>query len=473
MSPWTLDGRADAQSDQRLADLAREGDQEAFALIVARYHAPMLAMARRLCSDGRAEDIVQQTFLNALVAFRSGAEVRHLRGWLHQILRHAATRVPAQVDVSLDPEHEAGGATVSDQIERRLAFGQVLSAMAALPDRQRQAMVATTFDGRSRSAIAEAMGLSEGAVRQLTHRARQTLRAAAYSLTPWPLQRWLSRSGSGPGSDQSIDVVSALSSSPVPGAAAKFAAVVVSGALAVGYIGPAVQGRPGAHPSVHGRGHAARTSGTQGTVLAAGEQARLASDVIAPAGSNTLIGADRSRSLAARSEPERDRRGETRFSEGGGTGPGSGSDRRESGSGPDLSSGASDGGSGSTSDGGPGPSPSSGGSSPDGSSDGAPGPSTTSGGSSSSGSSDGGPGPSQTSFTPTTSGSSDGGPGPSTTSGSSTTTASPTTSGSSDGGAGPSATTAGSDGGTPAPSPTITPVDGGSGSGGGRDLSGR
>ena len=45
-----------------------------------------------------AEDIVQQAFLGALAALRSGAEVRHLRGWLHQILRNAicdgVARVP-------------------------------------------------------------------------------------------------------------------------------------------------------------------------------------------------------------------------------------------------------------------------------------------------------------------------------------------------------------------------------------------
>jgi RNA polymerase sigma factor (sigma-70 family) len=449
VSRWILERRADAQSDQRLADRARRGDEAAFAAIVARYHAPLLGMARRLRSDGRAEDIVQQTFLNALIALRSGAEVRHLRGWLHQILRHAASRVPSPSDVALDPERESGGAMVDDDVERRLAVRQVLSAMVALPDRQREAMVATALEGRSRSAVAEAMGLSDGAVRQLVHRARQTLREAAYALTPWPLQRWLTRPGSGPSGGAGSDAAVALSA-PVPAAAAKLAAVVASGALAAGVLGPGGHGRTRAHPSGSGATAARRVhSGRGGTVLAAGEHARLTDDRFAISRLASHPGDDGTgRGSQHESEHGHDRGGDHGASGGGGPGPsadsgsgsgsGSGSDGRVSGSGSGHGGGGSGPDGGGTSGSGPGGGS---GTTSGGGSDGGSGPDTVT----TTASSGGGPGPE----TVTTTASSGGGPGPS-----------PTTSVSSDEGSG--ATTSGSGDGS---SNTTTSSGGGSTSG--------
>jgi RNA polymerase sigma factor (sigma-70 family) len=300
----------DALGDQRLACLAREGDQEAFAAIVARYHGTLLGMARRLCADGRAEDAVQQTFLNALVAFRSGTEVRHLSGWLHQILRHTAGRVSGPVEMTLEADREISAIMVEDDVERRLATRQVLTAMAALPHRQREAMVATALEGQSRSAIAGRMGLSEGAVRQLMHRARQTLRAAAYSFIPWPVQRWLMRATSGPTGDQGPEVASVVSS-PLPRAAVKLAAVVASGAMAAGYLGPHSarhfnHHQPGAH-------HADRFAGPGTAVVADGRRAWLAAAVLGGPALRVLANPELTRNTARAGSSAR-HRGENRSS---------------------------------------------------------------------------------------------------------------------------------------------------------------
>src|SRR5689334_8964495 len=102
MSPWLSDLLLRSQSDERLVSLARTGHDRAFATLVERYRAELLALARRLNSDGRAEDILQQAFLSAFVALRAGTEVNHVRGWLYQIVRNAATKVRAQRELPLD-----------------------------------------------------------------------------------------------------------------------------------------------------------------------------------------------------------------------------------------------------------------------------------------------------------------------------------------------------------------------------------
>src|SRR5581483_5131188 len=96
-----------SQSDERLVTLARAGHERAFVAIVERYQRQLLAFARRLDFHGRAEDIVQQAFLSAFAALQAGAEVKHLRGWLHQIVRNAAIKAAsdpsrAENDASLE-----------------------------------------------------------------------------------------------------------------------------------------------------------------------------------------------------------------------------------------------------------------------------------------------------------------------------------------------------------------------------------
>src|ERR1700744_1032419 len=109
---------ADRRADERLTELARAGDQAAFAAIVERYQAELLAHGRRLVPDGRADDVVQQAFLNALSALSAGSEVSHLRGWLHTIVRHAADRTQRPIEAPL-PDEAGGGGSLGGLGERR------------------------------------------------------------------------------------------------------------------------------------------------------------------------------------------------------------------------------------------------------------------------------------------------------------------------------------------------------------------
>ena len=110
MSPRLSDLLLRSQSDERLVGLARAGHDRAFATIVERYRPELLAMARRLVSDGRAEDVLQQALLSAFAALRAGAEVRHVRGWLYQIVRNAAVKSRWPAEAPLDEMTASGPA---------------------------------------------------------------------------------------------------------------------------------------------------------------------------------------------------------------------------------------------------------------------------------------------------------------------------------------------------------------------------
>lgn len=260
MSPRVSDLFLRSQSDERLVSLARAGHARAFSTIVERYRPELAALARRLSADGRGEDILQQAFLSAFAALRNGSEVKHLRGWLYQIVRNSSAREQRPLGLPLESTTPAVD-SLEDVVQRRALARATLSELAQLPARQRQALVGTALDGRARADLARSMGLSEGAVRQLVHRARTTLRSALTAVTPWPLARWLAAAGAG--------------ASTSGGVATKLSLVVVSGSLATGIATVTIDG-PGSHgpparalSGVHARsGHrAAQPAASLGTVV--------------------------------------------------------------------------------------------------------------------------------------------------------------------------------------------------------------
>jgi RNA polymerase sigma factor (sigma-70 family) len=273
MSPWLSDRLLNSQSDERLAALASAGSERAFAAIVQRYRRPLLAFARRLSSTGDAEDLVQQTFLSALAAMRTGVEVRHLRGWLHQILRHAAMQASkrALAPGELGPV-DLVAPSAQQAAEARMLTAEALGALARLPARQHEALVATAIHGSSRTEVAQLLGLSEGAVRQLVHRAREALRTAVTAITPYPVAQALAAGSLGNGG---ADLVAGAGAGSAGALAVKVGAVVASGLIATGIVtstlnGKAHSARPGhrlADPAQTASNSPARRGG--GTRLAA------------------------------------------------------------------------------------------------------------------------------------------------------------------------------------------------------------
>lgn len=177
------------QTDERLAALARRGSERAYVTLVERHRRLLYATALRLVPAADADDVVQQALLSAWTALRGGTEVHHVRAWLTQILRNAATRHLAR---RVEAEDVAGVALAAPadayaSFQTRATLRETLANVARLPEPQRVALLRTVAGGLSQQEVADQLGTSEGGVRQLVHRARRTLRAAATAITPWPL----------------------------------------------------------------------------------------------------------------------------------------------------------------------------------------------------------------------------------------------------------------------------------------------
>jgi RNA polymerase sigma factor (sigma-70 family) len=194
VTPWALinparlagSGLLRTQTDARLVDLVRAGNDRAFEAIVLRYERPLLGHCRRLLPAARAEDAVQQALLRALEAMRADRRELNLGPWLHRIAHNTAIdslrRQDShweELDEDLDgvePTHAAA--------ERRARFRSVVSSMGELPVRQRRALVLRELEGRSYDEISADLGVNGAVVRGLLNRARNTMRAGASALVP-------------------------------------------------------------------------------------------------------------------------------------------------------------------------------------------------------------------------------------------------------------------------------------------------
>ena len=227
-----------SQSDERLARLAGQGHERAFEAIVERYRRPLYRQCRRVLTEARAEDAVQQAFLAAWTALCRGDDVVDVGAWLHRIARNSAlnlARAPgfdyAELRDSLriveGPE---------EALERRAVVRRTLAGIAALPEHQRQALLRTVVDGADQDEIARDLGLSNGAVRQLVHRARVSLRAAATAVSPLPLVAWVASVGvrGEPMAQRIAEGGASGASVGAAATAAKLGAVIVVASGAVG-----------------------------------------------------------------------------------------------------------------------------------------------------------------------------------------------------------------------------------------------
>ncbi len=221
-----------SQSDAVLTGLAADGHQLAFKMIFQRYERELRVHAARVVRPSRVDDVLQHAMLNAWSALLAGRSVEQLRPWLHRIVHTTALNTLSRrgYDDGALPEAVAAPSLTADLAEGRITAVEALTAIAALPTAQREALVLTALEGQSAKSAAAEMGLSEGAVRQLVFRARAGVRTAVSAITPLPLL--LMRQGGGGGAA----IASSAATGSLGGGAIAVKAVAVL-ALTAGTVG--------------------------------------------------------------------------------------------------------------------------------------------------------------------------------------------------------------------------------------------
>ncbi len=180
-----VDGDA---SDARLARLAAEGDDKAFALLVRRHKEALYRLLRRYTGDAdEAYEAAHEAFIAAWGALKRYDPNRSFGAWLRTIainkardrgrrmtVRRAIFGSKDLDDVEVldkaDPRPDAEHEILADERARRLD-----RAISRLPSALKEALLLTAFEGFSQQETAQMLGVTIKTIETRVYRARKVL----------------------------------------------------------------------------------------------------------------------------------------------------------------------------------------------------------------------------------------------------------------------------------------------------------
>ena len=176
--------------DAELMLRVKDGDGGSFALLLEKYRASVIHFLYRMVQDQAvSEELAQEVFLRVYRSRETYEPTAKFTTWLFRIATHLALnwlrdekheRAQERLDRQVDdtPVREVADRSLS--VEQRLLhnarLNEVRQAVAALPDKQRAAVLMHKYEEMEYSQIAKILSCSESAVKSLLFRAYETLR---------------------------------------------------------------------------------------------------------------------------------------------------------------------------------------------------------------------------------------------------------------------------------------------------------
>jgi RNA polymerase sigma-70 factor (ECF subfamily) len=175
-------GRRNPMDDSDEALMARiaRGDEPAFRQLARRHLASVIALARHITGNAAdAEDVAQDAMLRVWMHAPRWQPLASFRSWLTRVVvnlcldrKRRAPWVPLDAAGEVpDPAPDAAARLQAAEADRLVA-----AAIAALPERQRAAIVLSYREGLSNADAAAILDTSVSALETLLVRAKQSLR---------------------------------------------------------------------------------------------------------------------------------------------------------------------------------------------------------------------------------------------------------------------------------------------------------
>jgi RNA polymerase sigma-70 factor, ECF subfamily len=176
-------------SDEELVEAFRRGDLSAFDGLVARWERKIRgAVHRILGNEEEARDVCQEAFLKAYRALDSFKSEARFSSWLYQIAlnlcRDRLRRRKGRTLVSLEELEGAGTALVAKRPDAQelLEAGDlartVATAIAMLPEEQREIVVLKEYQELTFAEIADVLGIPISTVKTRLYRGLGQLRVS-------------------------------------------------------------------------------------------------------------------------------------------------------------------------------------------------------------------------------------------------------------------------------------------------------
>ena len=170
-------------TDERLVELVREGDEEAFTALVQRYKRKVLLTASRFVLDSyELDDVAQEIFIKVyknIDSYRGDAPFGH---WLMKIAVRTCydllrSRRREKGNIPLDEvDFALSGPSVVDSLSALQAKDLLDKALAKLKPEDRLILTLLELEGLNSKEAAGLTGWSESNVKVRSFRARQALK---------------------------------------------------------------------------------------------------------------------------------------------------------------------------------------------------------------------------------------------------------------------------------------------------------
>lgn len=177
------------ESDRELVRRAAAGEPAAYAELVRRWAAPILAACRaRVRTSHVAEDLAQETLLRGWKAIGSIRESEKFGAWLRGIAHrvcldwlkspHNQEQPFSRLNSSgaIERQLEDGRPTPLDEIESRYERERLCQFIDDLPDEEREVLWLYSSGDWTYGRLAEYLGIAVGTVNARLSRAREHLR---------------------------------------------------------------------------------------------------------------------------------------------------------------------------------------------------------------------------------------------------------------------------------------------------------
>src|SRR5579864_704043 len=176
--------------DAELMLRVKDGDDASFSQLLEKHRSAVIHFLYRMVQNHSiAEELAQEVFLRVYRSRGTYEPTAKFTTWLYRIATHLALnwlrdekneRSQERLDeVAEDgPVREVAdrAPTVEHQMVRQVKLEEVRKAVAALPDKQRAAVLMHKYEEMDYSQIAKVLSCSESAVKSLLFRAYETLR---------------------------------------------------------------------------------------------------------------------------------------------------------------------------------------------------------------------------------------------------------------------------------------------------------
>lgn len=173
-------------TDAELMVQAKQGNDEAFAALFAKYRRPIVSFCRRMLKEqGRAEEAAQETFTRIYRAKERYEPTTEFRHFIFRVASNTCLNILRKGDRLVREEEGEISATERIEDTQTATPDEVLAAdrlqkdihaaLAELSPTQRTAFVLLRFQDMSYDEIAREMDLSVSAVKSHLNRARTEL----------------------------------------------------------------------------------------------------------------------------------------------------------------------------------------------------------------------------------------------------------------------------------------------------------